>query len=56
MKTLDDIYGYVYEDQVNWCKEDIAEKNTENSEVSVSVFLHENTPPCNKKAVSLAGL
>lgn len=40
----DHIYGYVYEDQVNWCKEEIAEKKTENSEVTFSVFLHENTP------------
>ena len=40
----DHIYGYVYEDQVNWCKEEIAKKYTENNNVTVSVFLHENTP------------
>ena len=40
----DHIYGYVHEDQVNWCKEEIAAKQAENSEVTVSVFLHENTP------------
>lgn len=40
----DHIYGYVYEDQVNWCKNEIAEKQAENSDVTVSVFLHENTP------------
>ena len=40
----DHIYGYVYEDQVNWCKDEIAGKQAENSEVYISVFLHENTP------------
>lgn len=40
----DHIYGYVYEDQVNWCKEEITSKQQENSDVTVSVFLHENTP------------
>lgn len=40
----DHIYGYVHEDQVNWCKEEIASKQAENSDVTVSVFLHENTP------------
>lgn len=40
----DHIYGYVHEDQVNWCKEEIADKQTENSDITVSVFLHENTP------------
>lgn len=38
------IYGYVYEDQVNWCKEEIDTKKLENNDVTVSVFLHENTP------------
>ncbi len=40
----DHIYGYVYEDQVNWCKEEIVKKQAENSDITVSVFLHENTP------------
>ena len=40
----DHIYGYVYEDQVDWCKEEIDSKKLENSNVTVSVFLHENTP------------
>ena len=40
----DHIYGYVYEDQVNWCKEEISKKQQENSDVTISVFLHENTP------------
>ena len=38
------IYGYVYEDQVNWCKEEIDAKKLESNDVTVSVFLHENTP------------
>lgn len=40
----DHIYGYVHEDQVNWCENEIARKKAENSDVYVSVFLHENTP------------
>lgn len=40
----DHIYGYVHEDQVNWCREEIAEKQSENEDVFMSVFLHENTP------------
>lgn len=40
----DHIYGYVHEDQVNWCKEEIADKKEMNSDVNISVFLHENTP------------
>lgn len=40
----DHIYGYVYEDQVFWCKEEISEKQEENEDVTISVFLHENTP------------
>lgn len=40
----DHIYGYVHEDQVNWCENEIARKKAENSNVYVSVFLHENTP------------
>lgn len=40
----DHIYGYVHEDQVEWCQEEIAEKKAQNSDVKISVFLHENTP------------
>lgn len=40
----DHIYGYVLEDQVKWCEETIAEKKSENENVYISVFLHENTP------------
>lgn len=38
------IYGYVLEDQVQWAKEEIASKKEENENVTVSVFMHENTP------------
>lgn len=38
------IYGYVLEDQVQWVKEEIASKKEANEEVTVSVFMHENTP------------
>lgn len=37
-------YGYVHEDQVNWCKEEIDSKKLENSDITVSVMMHENTP------------
>lgn len=40
----DHIYGYVHEDQVQWCEDEIASKKAENEEVYISVFLHENTP------------
>lgn len=40
----DHIYGYVHEDQVQWCKNEINSKKAENENVYVSVFLHENTP------------
>ncbi len=40
----DHIYGYVQEDQVNWCKEEISEKKSINENIYISVFLHENTP------------
>ena len=40
----DHIYGYVQEDQVKWCEEEINNKLQENSDVTISVFLHENTP------------
>ncbi len=37
-------YGYVYADQVQWCEEEIKEKQAESAAVKFSVFLHENTP------------
>ncbi len=40
----DHIYGYVHEDQVNWCKNEIALKKSINPNIYMSVFLHENTP------------
>lgn len=40
----DHIYGYVHEDQVQWCDDEIDSKKAENDNVTVSVFLHENTP------------
>ncbi len=40
----DHIYGYVHEDQVNWCKEEITDKKRLNENIYMSVFLHENTP------------
>ncbi len=43
-------YGYVHEDQVQWCKEEIASKKRENPNVKVSVFMHENTPAFQKAA------
>ncbi|MGN1195472.1 MAG: metallophosphoesterase family protein [Acutalibacteraceae bacterium] len=44
------IYGYVHEDQVLWCKDEIADKKAENPDVTVSVFMHENTPAFKKAA------
>lgn len=44
------IYGYVHEDQVNWCKNELDEKLGENPDVTVSVFMHENTPAFRKAA------
>lgn len=40
----DHIYGYVYEDQVAWCRNELDKKKRENNNVYASVFLHENTP------------
>lgn len=40
----DHTYGYVREDQVNWCREEIDSKKKINEDVYISVFLHENTP------------
>ncbi len=46
----DHTYGYVHEDQVKWCENEIASKQTENPDVKISVFLHENTPAFRKAA------
>ena len=40
----DHTYGYVHADQVQWCDDEIDSKKAENDNVTVSVFLHENTP------------
>lgn len=37
-------YGYVHEDQVKWCEDEINSKKLINEDVYISVFLHENTP------------
>ncbi|MCD7774679.1 MAG: metallophosphoesterase [Clostridiales bacterium] len=37
------IYGYVHEDQVLWCADEIAEKQAISEDVTISVFVHENT-------------
>lgn len=44
------IYGYVHEDQVEWCRKEIAAKQSVNPDVRVSVFVHENTPAFNEAA------
>lgn len=46
----DHIYGYVHEDQVQWCEEEIESKKAENEDVNISVFMHENTPAFQKAA------
>lgn len=45
------IYGYVHEDQVEWCKNAIDEKIAMNSDIRFSVFIHENTPNFAKAAI-----
>lgn len=37
-------YGYIHEDQVQWAKNEIEKKKSENEDVSISFFMHENTP------------
>lgn len=44
------IYGYVHADQVAWCRHEIAEKQAANANVTVSVFIHENTPAFDEAA------
>ncbi len=46
------IYGYVHEDQVQWCKNAIDEKLKTNPDIMISVFLHENTPNFAKAAIN----
>lgn len=38
------IYGYVHADQVKWCENEINSKLNKYSDISMSVFIHENTP------------
>ena len=38
------IYGYVHADQVEWCKNEINGKLQKYGDISMSVFIHENTP------------
>lgn len=45
------IYGYVHADQVEWCENEINSKLNKYDDISMSVFIHENTP-----AFSEAGL
>ena len=45
------IYGYVHADQVGWCEGEINSKLKRNSDASVSVFIHENTPAFAEAAI-----
>ncbi|MBP3937825.1 MAG: metallophosphoesterase [Clostridia bacterium] len=38
------IYGYVHADQVKWCEDEINAKLENYGDISMSVFIHENTP------------
>ncbi len=38
------IYGYVHADQVKWCEDEINTKLEAYGDISMSVFIHENTP------------
>lgn len=38
------IYGYVHADQVEWCENEINGKLQKYGDISMSVFIHENTP------------
>lgn len=38
------IYGYVHADQVEWCENEINSKLNKYNDISMSVFIHENTP------------
>ena len=44
------IYGYVHEDQVEWCRNVVNEKIRHNEDIMLSVFIHENTPNFAKAA------
>ena len=44
------IYGYVHEDQVEWCRNAVNEKIRQNEDIMLSVFIHENTPNFAKAA------
>ena len=45
------IYGYVHEDQVEWCRTAVNEKINLNKDIMLSVFIHENTPNFAKAAL-----
>lgn len=38
------IYGYVHADQVKWCEDEMNKKLENYGDISMSVFIHENTP------------
>lgn len=38
------IYGYVHDDQVKWCENEINAKFDKYGKIPMSVFIHENTP------------
>ncbi len=40
----DHIYGYVHADQVEWCEDTMNGKLEKYGDISMSVFIHENTP------------
>lgn len=45
------IYGYVHADQVEWCKNEINSKLEKYGDISMSVFIHENTPAFAEAAI-----
>ncbi len=45
------IYGYVHEDQVKWCENEINSKLNKSKDIGISVFIHENTPNFAKAAL-----
>ncbi len=45
------IYGYVHEDQVEWCEAEVNSKLQKYGDIGMSVFIHENTPSFAKAAI-----
>ena len=45
------IYGYVHADQVSWCGNEINSKLAKYGDISMSVFIHENTPAFSEAAL-----